>query len=136
MAPGDRLGNAPEEQEFNGLIVICCFISPYRADRDAIRAMASDGEFIEVFVDTPLEEGARRVPRGSTPRLKDARSRTSRDSVHPTTHRKNLTYGSRLSNGPSPLSPMRSCESSKVGAPLGRVSAGDDTRREYHCPSP
>ena len=47
-----------------GLIAICSFISPYRADRDAVRALVADGEFIEVFVDTPIEECARRDPKG------------------------------------------------------------------------
>jgi bifunctional enzyme CysN/CysC len=47
-----------------GLIVICSFISPYRANRDVVRALVLDGEFMEVFVDTPLEECARRDRKG------------------------------------------------------------------------
>ena len=47
-----------------GLIVICSFISPYRSDRGAVRALVPEGEFIEVFVDTPFEECARRDPKG------------------------------------------------------------------------
>ena len=38
-----------------GLIVMVSFISPYRSERDMARAMFNPGEFIEVFVDTPLE---------------------------------------------------------------------------------
>ena len=38
-----------------GLIVIVSFISPFRAERQMARDMVEDGEFIEVFVDTPLE---------------------------------------------------------------------------------
>ncbi len=38
-----------------GLIVLVSFISPFRSERDMARAMFSDGEFIEVFVDTPIE---------------------------------------------------------------------------------
>jgi bifunctional enzyme CysN/CysC len=38
-----------------GLIVLVSFISPYRSERDMARALFSDDEFIEVFVDTPLE---------------------------------------------------------------------------------
>ena len=39
-----------------GLIVICAFISPYRAERELIRSFVSSDEFIEVFIDTPIEE--------------------------------------------------------------------------------
>jgi bifunctional enzyme CysN/CysC len=38
-----------------GLIVLVSFISPYRSERDMARALFDEGEFVEVFVDTPLE---------------------------------------------------------------------------------
>jgi bifunctional enzyme CysN/CysC len=47
-----------------GLIVLCAFISPFRAERRMVREMLGPGEFIEVFVDTPIEECARRDPKG------------------------------------------------------------------------
>jgi bifunctional enzyme CysN/CysC len=47
-----------------GLIVIVSFISPFRAERRMAREMMADGEFVEVFVDTPFEECARRDPKG------------------------------------------------------------------------
>ena len=47
-----------------GLIVITTFISPYRADRDTARALFAQGEFIEVFVDTPLALCEQRDPKG------------------------------------------------------------------------
>ncbi len=47
-----------------GLIVLGTFISPYRADRLAIRDRFNPGEFFEIFVDTPLEECIRRDPKG------------------------------------------------------------------------
>ena len=47
-----------------GLIVICSFISPYRAEREMIRSLVSRDEFIEVFVDTPIDECVRRDPKG------------------------------------------------------------------------
>jgi len=47
-----------------GTIVICSFISPFRAERRMVRGLFSEGEFIEVFVDTPLEECMRRDPKG------------------------------------------------------------------------
>jgi bifunctional enzyme CysN/CysC len=47
-----------------GLIVIVAFISPFRAERDAARARLEPGEFIEIFIDTPLEEAERRDVKG------------------------------------------------------------------------
>lgn len=39
----------------SGMIVLASFISPYRTDRDAVRDLHTEGDFVEVFVDTPLE---------------------------------------------------------------------------------
>jgi bifunctional enzyme CysN/CysC len=47
-----------------GLLVLCAFISPFRAERQMIRDLVGEGEFIEVFVDTPIEECRRRDPKG------------------------------------------------------------------------
>ncbi len=47
-----------------GLIVLVSFISPFRAERDMARAMLPDGEFYEVFVDTPLVEAEKRDVKG------------------------------------------------------------------------
>jgi bifunctional enzyme CysN/CysC len=47
-----------------GLIVIVAFISPFRAERQLARSLFDAGEFIEVFVDTPLEECERRDVKG------------------------------------------------------------------------
>jgi bifunctional enzyme CysN/CysC len=47
-----------------GLIVLCSFISPYRGEREAVRNLVPGGEFIEIFVDTPIEECIRRDPKG------------------------------------------------------------------------
>jgi bifunctional enzyme CysN/CysC len=47
-----------------GLIVIVSFISPFLAERRMAREMMVEGEFAEVFVDTPFEECARRDPKG------------------------------------------------------------------------
>ena len=47
-----------------GLIVIVAFISPFRAERQLARGLFDDGEFVEVFVDTPLEECERRDAKG------------------------------------------------------------------------
>jgi bifunctional enzyme CysN/CysC len=47
-----------------GLIVLVTFISPFRADREQARKLFADGEFIEVFVDTPIEVAETRDPKG------------------------------------------------------------------------
>jgi bifunctional enzyme CysN/CysC len=47
-----------------GLIVLVSFISPFRAERRFAREIMADGEFVEVFVDTPFDECARRDPKG------------------------------------------------------------------------
>jgi bifunctional enzyme CysN/CysC len=47
-----------------GLIVIVSFISPFRAERRMARALLDEGEFIEVFVDTPLDVAETRDPKG------------------------------------------------------------------------
>jgi len=59
-----RVGEVGRLMVESGLIVICSFISPYRAERDLVRGMVADGEFIEIFVDTPIDECARRDPKG------------------------------------------------------------------------
>lgn len=47
-----------------GVVALTAFISPYRVDRDLIRDQMVEGEFIEVFVDTPLEVCEQRDPKG------------------------------------------------------------------------
>lgn len=47
-----------------GLVAITAFISPYRADRDRVRESLPAGDFIEVFVDTPIEVCESRDPKG------------------------------------------------------------------------
>ncbi|MEX3966502.1 sulfate adenylyltransferase subunit CysN [Paraburkholderia sp. EG286B] len=47
-----------------GVIVITAFISPFRSERGLARDLMEDGEFIEVFIDTPLEVAEQRDPKG------------------------------------------------------------------------
>jgi bifunctional enzyme CysN/CysC len=47
-----------------GLVVLVSFISPFRAERDLARSRVDDGEFVEVFVDTPLAVAEDRDPKG------------------------------------------------------------------------
>jgi adenylylsulfate kinase len=70
FAPEDRVENIRRIGEVARLfadaggLVLSAFISPYRADRDRVRALMGPGEFIEVFVDTPLETCEARDPKG------------------------------------------------------------------------
>ena len=67
-----------------GLIVLVSFISPFRAERRMARALFEPGEFVEVFVDTPLEECERRDPKGLYARARrgDVRNFTGIDSAY------------------------------------------------------
>ena len=47
-----------------GTVVVCAFVSPFAADRARVRGRSPEGRFVEVFVDTPLEECERRDPKG------------------------------------------------------------------------
>ena len=47
-----------------GVVVITAFISPFQAERDAARELFDDGDFVEIFVDTPLEVAESRDPKG------------------------------------------------------------------------
>ena len=58
-----RVGEVAKLMTESGLIVLCSFISPYRAERDIIRALVQVGEFVEVFVDTPIEDLIRCDPK-------------------------------------------------------------------------
>jgi bifunctional enzyme CysN/CysC len=59
-----RVGEVAKLMTDAGLIVITAFISPFRAERDMVRAMMPEGEFIEVFIDTPLAEAEKRDVKG------------------------------------------------------------------------
>ncbi len=50
-----RIGEVCRLFQDAGLVALSAFISPYRADRDAVRALHPEGSFVEVFVDTPLD---------------------------------------------------------------------------------
>jgi adenylylsulfate kinase len=59
-----RIGEVAKLFTQNGIIVLTAFISPYRADRDQGRAIQEPRDFVEVFVDCPLEVCETRDPRG------------------------------------------------------------------------
>jgi len=59
-----RIGSVAQLFAETGIIALTAFISPYRIDRDRIRNRLGSGEFIEVFVDTPIEVCESRDPKG------------------------------------------------------------------------
>ena len=59
-----RVGELAKLMADAGLIVLTAFISPFRVERDMVRAMLPDAEFIEIFVDTPLEVAEARDVKG------------------------------------------------------------------------
>lgn len=59
-----RIGEVSKLMVDAGLIVLSAFISPFRAERDMVREMLPEGEFIEIFVDTPLEVAEQRDVKG------------------------------------------------------------------------
>ena len=59
-----RIGEVAKLMVDAGLIVITAFISPYRADRDQVRALIPQGEFWEIFVSCSLEVCMQRDPKG------------------------------------------------------------------------
>jgi len=59
-----RVGEMAKLMADAGLIVITAFISPFRAERQMVRAMLPESEFIEVFIDTPLAEAEKRDVKG------------------------------------------------------------------------
>ena len=70
FADGDRIENIRRIAEVAklmvdaGLVVLTSFISPFRAERDMARRMMGEDEFIEIFVDTPIEEAENRDVKG------------------------------------------------------------------------
>ncbi|HTH28632.1 MAG TPA: sulfate adenylyltransferase subunit CysN [Sphingobium sp.] len=59
-----RVGEVSKLMTDAGLIVITAFISPFRAERDMVRSMMAPGEFVEIHIDTPLEEAEKRDVKG------------------------------------------------------------------------
>ena len=59
-----RIGEVAKLFAESGVIALTAFISPYRSDRDRVRSTHGDGDFIEVFVNCPLDVCEQRDPRG------------------------------------------------------------------------
>jgi adenylylsulfate kinase len=59
-----RIGEVSKLFVDAGIIVLTAFISPFKTERDFCRRLLADGEFVEIFVDTPIEECEKRDPKG------------------------------------------------------------------------
>lgn len=59
-----RVGEVANLMVDSGLIVLTAFISPFKVNREVVRGMLKEGEFIEVFIDTPIAECEKRDPKG------------------------------------------------------------------------
>ncbi|UQY43416.1 adenylyl-sulfate kinase [Erwinia sp. PK3-005] len=79
-----RVGEVARLMVDAGLVVLTAFISPHRAERQMVREMLGAGEFIEVFVDTPLAICEARDPKGlyKKARAGELRNFTGIDSVY------------------------------------------------------
>jgi bifunctional enzyme CysN/CysC len=89
-----------------GLIVLTAFISPFRAERRMAREMMADGEFIEVFVSTPIEEAERRDVKGlyAKARAGDLKNFTGVDSPYEAPEQAEITVDT------TSLSPVEEAE--------------------------
>ncbi|WP_158968235.1 adenylyl-sulfate kinase [Paraglaciecola sp. L3A3] len=59
-----RIGEVAKLFVDAGTIVLTAFISPFKSERDYCRNLLADGEFVEIFIDTPLAECEKRDPKG------------------------------------------------------------------------
>lgn len=59
-----RIGEVSKLFVDAGTIVLTAFISPFKSERDFCRHLLAEGEFVEIFVDTPIEECEKRDPKG------------------------------------------------------------------------
>ena len=59
-----RIGEVSKLMIDAGLIVITAFISPFESERNMVREMVDEGEFVEIFIDTPLEVAETRDVKG------------------------------------------------------------------------
>jgi bifunctional enzyme CysN/CysC len=68
-----RVGEVARLFVDSGLIVLCSFISPFRAERRMVRELVGAEEFVEVYVDTPIDECMKRDPKGLYARAKEGK---------------------------------------------------------------
>ena len=129
--PGRRGGGADGRR---GAVVLVSFISPFRAERDLARSSAGDGEFIEVFVDTPLDVAEARDPKGLYAKARPASSRTSPGSSRPTRRPSTPMFASTRPCDPEAAADLvvehlRRTASSSVTSRRPSVEPGPDDER-------
>lgn len=97
-----RIGEVAKLMVDAGLIVLTAFISPHRIDREQVRLLLPETEFIEVFVDTPLEICEQRDPKGlyKKARAGEIKNFTGIDSAYEAPAAAEI----RVENGNQPLS--------------------------------
>ena len=66
-----RIGEVGKLFADTGLVTLASFVSPYREDRDAVRELMDEGDFLEVFINTPLELCEERDPKGLYKKARD-----------------------------------------------------------------
>ena len=59
-----RIGEVGNLYVDGGFLTLASFVSPYREDRDGVRALMDEGDFVEIFIDTPVELCEARDPKG------------------------------------------------------------------------
>ena len=59
-----RIGEVGKLFVDGGFLTLASFVSPYQADRDGVRALMAEGDFVEIFIDTPIELCEERDPKG------------------------------------------------------------------------
>jgi adenylylsulfate kinase len=59
-----RIGEVGKLFVDGGFLTLASFVSPYRADRDGVRALMAESDFVEIFISTPVEVCAERDPKG------------------------------------------------------------------------
>jgi len=102
-----RIGEVAKLMADAGLIVLTAFISPHRIDREQVRLLLPETEFIEVFVDTPLAICEQRDPKGlyKKARAGEIKNFTGINSVYEAPEAAEI----RVENGEQPLSEAVDC---------------------------
>jgi adenylylsulfate kinase len=93
-----RIGEVAKLFVDSGAVVTTAFISPFRSDRDQVRALFEEGEFIEVFIDCPIEQCELRDPKQlyAKARRGEIKDFTGIDSPYEAPERPEITIRSDL----------------------------------------
>jgi bifunctional enzyme CysN/CysC len=100
-----RVGEVARLMTDAGLIVLTAFISPFRAERDLARSLTPEGEFFEVFIDTPLDVAEARDVKGLYKKARSGALKTSPGSTAPMKRRKTPKSASTRPRSARPMPP-------------------------------